>query len=112
MFSLLLKDLISDFIFNFTAAGVVPCGGRKTSPRTSTKIPSVLILKYFHKHALPYYLLYVHLFSMQISIVKKTRQCMLLIVLLHMIHTVTYVTFSVRISIPDNLWSVRETKPS
>ena len=34
MFSLLLKDLISDFIFDFTAAGVVPCGGRKTSPRT------------------------------------------------------------------------------
>ena len=33
---LLLKDLISDFIFDFTAAGVVPCGGRKTSPRTST----------------------------------------------------------------------------
>ena len=30
------KDLISDFIFDFTAAGVVPCGGRKTSPRTST----------------------------------------------------------------------------
>ena len=24
------------FLFNFTAAGVVPCGGRKTSPRTST----------------------------------------------------------------------------
>ena len=23
-------------IFAFTAAGVVPCGGRKTSPRTST----------------------------------------------------------------------------
>ena len=30
------NDLISDFIFDFTAAGVVPCGGRKTSPRTST----------------------------------------------------------------------------
>ena len=27
---------ISDFIFDLTAAGVVPCGGRKTSPRTST----------------------------------------------------------------------------
>ena len=27
--------LVSDFIFDFTAAGVVPCGGRKTSPRTS-----------------------------------------------------------------------------
>ena len=25
MFSLLLKDLISDFIFNFTAAGVYDC---------------------------------------------------------------------------------------
>ena len=24
------------FIFDFNAAGVVPCGGRKTSPRTST----------------------------------------------------------------------------
>ena len=36
LFSLFLKDLISDFIFDFTAAGVVPCGGRKTSPRTST----------------------------------------------------------------------------
>ena len=35
MFSLLLKDLISDF-YDFTAAGVVPCGSRKTSPRTST----------------------------------------------------------------------------
>ena len=23
-------------LFDFTAAGVVPCGGRKTSPRTST----------------------------------------------------------------------------
>ena len=23
-------------LFAFTAAGVVPCGGRKTSPRTST----------------------------------------------------------------------------
>ena len=33
---------------------------------------------------------------------------MLLIVLLHMVHTVTYVTFSVRIVIPDNLWSRRE----
>ena len=33
---ILLKDLISGFIFDFTAAGVVPCGGRKTSPRTST----------------------------------------------------------------------------
>ena len=36
MFSLLLKDLISDFIFDFTAAGVVPCGGRKKPPCTST----------------------------------------------------------------------------
>ena len=33
MFSLLLKELI---LFAFTAAGVVQCGGRKTSPRTST----------------------------------------------------------------------------
>ena len=29
-----LKDLISDFYL--TSAAVVPCGGRKTSPRTST----------------------------------------------------------------------------
>ena len=36
MFLLLLQDPISDFIFDFTAAGVVPCGGHKTSPRTST----------------------------------------------------------------------------
>ena len=36
MFSLLLKELILWFLFAFTAAGVVPCGGRKTSPRTST----------------------------------------------------------------------------
>ena len=26
------------FLFDFTAAGVVPCGGRKTSPRTSTMV--------------------------------------------------------------------------
>ena len=26
------------FLFDFTAAGVVPCGGRKTSPRTSTLV--------------------------------------------------------------------------
>ena len=25
-----------ELLFDFTAAGVVPCGGRKTSPRTST----------------------------------------------------------------------------
>ena len=36
MFSLLLKDLIFWFLFDFTAACVVQCGGRKTSPRTST----------------------------------------------------------------------------
>ena len=32
------------FLFAFTAAGVVPCGGRKTSPSTST---IVLFLIYF-----------------------------------------------------------------
>ena len=32
---MLLKDLISD-LFDFTAAGVVQCGGSKMSPRTST----------------------------------------------------------------------------
>ena len=36
MCSLLLKEHIVVFLFAFTAAGVVPCGGRKTSPRTST----------------------------------------------------------------------------
>ena len=34
--------LISDFIFVFTAAIVVPCGGRKTSPRTSTIVQFIL----------------------------------------------------------------------
>ena len=34
--SLLLKELIFAFLFAFTAAGVVQCGGRKTSPGTST----------------------------------------------------------------------------
>ena len=52
------------------------------------------------------------LVSMQISIVKKTSQYMLLIVLLHMIHIDTYVTLNVRILIPDHLWSIRETKSS
>ena len=36
MFSFLLKELIFDFLFAFTAAGGVQCGGRNTSPRTST----------------------------------------------------------------------------
>ena len=36
MFSLLLKERIFSLLFAFTAAGVVQCGGRKTSPRTST----------------------------------------------------------------------------
>ena len=36
VFSLLKGDLVSGFMFDFTAAGVVPCGGRKTSPRKST----------------------------------------------------------------------------
>ena len=31
-----LKENIFLFLFAFTAAGVVWCGGRKTSPRTST----------------------------------------------------------------------------
>ena len=34
--SLLLKELVFLFLFAFAAAGVVQCGGRKTSPRTST----------------------------------------------------------------------------
>ena len=33
---------MSDFIFDFTAAGVVPCGGRKTSPRISTIVQFML----------------------------------------------------------------------
>ena len=36
MCSLLLKEHIFVFLFAFTAADVVQCGGRKTSPRTST----------------------------------------------------------------------------
>ena len=36
MFSLLLKDLNLLLLFVITAAGVVPCGGRKKSPRTSS----------------------------------------------------------------------------
>ena len=33
MQSLLPKDLTILNVFTFTAAGIVPCGGRKTSPR-------------------------------------------------------------------------------
>ena len=36
MWSLLPEDLTNQNLFIFTAAGVVPCGGRKTSPRTSS----------------------------------------------------------------------------
>ena len=36
MCSLLLKERTFVFLFAFTAVGVVQCGGRKTSPRTST----------------------------------------------------------------------------
>ena len=36
MCSLLLKECTFAFLFAFTAAGVVQCGGSKTSPRTST----------------------------------------------------------------------------
>ena len=36
MFCIALKGSHFWFLFDFTAAGVVPCGGRKTSPRTST----------------------------------------------------------------------------
>ena len=31
-----LKGSHFRFLYDFTAAGVVPCGGRNTSPRTST----------------------------------------------------------------------------
>ena len=30
------------FLFAFTAAGVVPCGGHKTSPRTSTIVQFII----------------------------------------------------------------------
>ena len=36
MCSLLLKDLSFNFYLLFTAAGVVPCGGPKKSPRTAS----------------------------------------------------------------------------
>ena len=36
IWSLILKDLTDQNLFIYTAAGVVPCGGRKTSPRTSS----------------------------------------------------------------------------
>ena len=36
MWSLLQRDPTNQNLFIFTAAGVVPCGGRKTSPRTSS----------------------------------------------------------------------------
>ena len=32
------------FLFDFTAAGVVPCGGRKTSPRTSTIVQFIFYI--------------------------------------------------------------------
>ena len=35
------------FLFDFTAAGVVPCGGRKTSPRTSIIVQPFLFFIYF-----------------------------------------------------------------
>ena len=36
VYSLLLKDLTIENLFIFIAAGVAPCGGRKTSPHTSS----------------------------------------------------------------------------
>ena len=36
MWSLLQRDPTNQNLFIFTAAGVVPCGGRKTSPRASS----------------------------------------------------------------------------
>ena len=35
--SLLLKEFFK-ILYGFSAAGIVPCGGRKTSPRTSSKV--------------------------------------------------------------------------
>ena len=42
---IVLKGSHFRFLFDFTAAGVVPCGGRKTSPRTST---IVQFISYFY----------------------------------------------------------------
>ena len=35
------------FLFAFTAAGVVQCGGRKTSPRTSTIVQFMFFFFFF-----------------------------------------------------------------
>ena len=40
--SVALKGSHFFFLFDFTAAGVVPCGGRKTSPRTSTIVQFII----------------------------------------------------------------------
>ena len=40
---LLLKEHLKIY-FNFTAAGVVPCGGRKKSPRTSSIVQIIYFI--------------------------------------------------------------------
>ena len=44
--SLLLKDL-SFILFAITAAGVVPCGGPKKSPRTSSVVQIIFSVRSF-----------------------------------------------------------------
>ena len=46
IYSLLLKDL-SFILFAITAAGVVPCGGLKKSPRTSSVVQIIFSFWYF-----------------------------------------------------------------
>ena len=47
MCSLLLKERTFVFVFAFTVAGVVQCGGRKTSPRTSTIVQFIFHFWFF-----------------------------------------------------------------
>ena len=42
-----LKGTHFSFLFAFTAAGVVQCGGRKTSPRTSTIVQFIFYFLFF-----------------------------------------------------------------
>ena len=47
MFSLFLKDLNILFVFIITAADVVPCGGRKKSPHTSSIVQIIFYVQSF-----------------------------------------------------------------
>ena len=44
-----LKGTYFSILFDFTAAGIVPCGGRKTSPRTSTIVRFIFHFWSFEK---------------------------------------------------------------